>query len=265
MPYDAKPENKSPLNDKPLRLPGQSADEQLETVIHEQRLLPIVILLACVIAAIIELFFWLGHLPRFTSFVFMLVYALLALAYAIWKWRRSSAQIAALKLGRDGERAVAEVLAEQVRRGNAVFHDVVGPSFNLDHVIVAPQGIYVIETKTISKPTRPDAVVSFNGTTILVDGRSMDRNPIDQSHAEIRWLRDVLRDSTGSDLPVKGIVVFPGWFVKSDHSNVDRKVWVMNPKGIDGFISAGRPLLPPETVHMAAFHLSRFIRSSKPS
>lgn len=223
------------------------------------------ILIVCAFATALEVLFWVGNYSRRLSFFLMLLYTLLALAYVIWSWVRSSSQIAALKLGRDGERAVAEVLAEQVRRGNTVFHDIVGPSFNLDHVIVAPQGIFVIETKTISKPSHAEAVVTFDGTTILVDGRPMTRNPIDQTHAEIRWLREVLHSSTGLELPVKGIVVFPGWFVKSDHSNADRKVWVMNPKGVDGFISAGRTLLPPESIHMAAFHLSRFIRSSPPS
>lgn len=262
MSHEPKPKKKSPLKDAPLRLPGQSADAQIFDVIYDQRLTPAVMVSCCLVAMLMELLFWIKPIPRSTSFTIMLVYTLIAIAYAVRSWRRSFARIAALRLGRDGERAVAEVLSEQLRRGNAVFHDIVGPSFNLDHVIVAPQGIYAIETKTLSKPTRSDAVVTFDGTTVLVDGKKMDRDPIEQSLAQIRWLRDQLRESTGTDLPVKGIVVFPGWFVKSDRSNADGKVSVMNPKGIDGFISAGHAILPMDRVHLAAFHLSRFIRSS---
>jgi hypothetical protein len=254
---------KSPLKDKPLRLPGQSLDDQIWDFNYDQRLAPVMLAATCVFAAFMEIVFWLLHTSRGKSTVIMVVYALGFVLYAIWKWRRASPQLAALKLGRDGERAVAEVLAEQVRKGNAVFHDLVGPNFNLDHVIVSPQGAFVIETKTLSKPTRPDAYVTFDGTKLLVDGHAMDRDPIEQTLSEIRWLKDLLRESTGTDIPVKGLVVFPGWFVKSDHSNYDRKVWVMNPKGIDGFITAGHAVMPPDKVHLVAFHLSRYIRSSQ--
>ena len=253
---------KSPLKDKPLRLPGQSLDDQIWDFNYDQRIAPFIIALVCVFAVFMEIVFWLTHASRVKSTFVMIAYALAAVCYAVWKWRSSSPQLAALKLGRDGERVVAEVLAEQVRKGNAVFHDVVGPNFNLDHVIVAPQGVFVIETKTLSKPTRPDAYVTFDGKDLRVDGYALDRDPIEQTLAEIRWLKDLLRDSTGTDIPVKGLIVFPGWFVKSDHSNVDRKVWVMNPKGVDGFITAGHTIMPPDKVHLVAFHLSRFIRST---
>lgn len=253
---------KSPLKDKPLRVPGQSLDARIDDFLLDHRLGPAVLALVCFSAAIFELIFWLTNASRFKSTIIMFAYALAASLYAVWKWRRASTQLAALKLGRDGERVVAEVLAEQVRKGNAVFHDVVGPNFNLDHVIVSPQGVFVIETKTLSKPTRPDAYVTFDGKDLRVDGHSLDRDPIEQTLSEIRWLKDLLRGSTGTDIPVKGLVVFPGWFVKSDHSNFERKIWVMNPKNIDGFISAGHTIMPAEKVHLIAFHLSRFIRSA---
>lgn len=253
---------KSPLKDKPLRLPGQSLHDRMDSLIYDKRLTPFMLAMTCAFAAVMELIFWVTNASRSRSTTIMVGYALLALLYAAWKWRQSSSELAALKLGRDGERAVAEVLAEQVRKGNAVFHDVVGPTFNLDHVIVAPQGVFVIETKTLSKPSRPDAYVTFDGANLLVDGHVMDRDPIEQTLSEIRWLKELLVKSTGSDLPVKGIVVFPGWFVKSDHSNFERKVWVMNPKNVDGFISAGHAVMPPDRVHLMAFHLSRFIRAS---
>lgn len=253
---------KSPLKDKPLRLPGQSLDDRIDNFIYDNRLAPIMLALVCIFAAVFELFFLLTNTSRMKSAILMSAYALVVLIYAVWKWRRSTAQLAALKLGRDGERVVAEVLSEQVRKGNAVFHDVVGPNFNLDHVIVAPQGVFVIETKTLSKPTRPDAYVTFDGKDLRVDSHALDRDPIEQTLSEIRWLKDLLRESTGTDIPVKGLIVFPGWFVKSDHSNVDRKVWVMNPKGVDGFITAGHSIMPIEKVYLVAFHLARFIRST---
>ena len=258
-----RPGKKLPLTDKPLRLPGQSVDEHINSVIYDKQISPFVLFLICLSASVVEILFWILNTPRSTSAILMSGYAACTLLYAVRSWRQSRSHVEALKLGRDGERAVAEVLQAQVQKGNAVFHDVVGPNFNLDHVVVAPQGVYVIETKTISKPIGSGHDVSFDGDVILVDGRPMDRDPVEQSLAEIRWLRDLLRKSTGSDIPVRGIVVFPGWYVKSDHSNYERKVWVMNPKNIDGFIAAGHSILPVEMVHMVAFHLSRFIRTTE--
>lgn len=263
MSFDQKPATKSPLKDQPLRVPGQSTDERRHDLVFDRMLPPFLVLLAFGAVAFIEFWGWLTKSPRGSAVVIYGVTALGALVFCVIRWRRCKREVANLRLGRDGERAVAEELVTLTRKGCAVYHDIVGPSFNLDHVIVAAQGVYVVETKTISKPTRPDAFVTFDGTSVRIDGHKPDRDPIEQVLAQIAWLRDLLKQSTGSDVPVKGVVVFPGWFVKSNHSNADRKVWVMNPKGVDGFISAGHLMLSPDQMHMVAFHLSRFIRSSQ--
>ena len=44
-------------------------------------------------------------------------------------------------------------LLENLRADGArVFHDLVGEGLNIDHVVVSPHGIFVLETKTWSKP-----------------------------------------------------------------------------------------------------------------
>ena len=37
-------------------------------------------------------------------------------------------------------------------QGYAVFHDIPGDGFNVDHALIGPAGIFAIETKTRAKP-----------------------------------------------------------------------------------------------------------------
>ena len=59
-------------------------------------------------------------------------------------------------LGLMGERAVGEELNLLMAEGCRVFHDYPGgPNWNIDHVVVAPSGVYGIETKMRRKSRAP--------------------------------------------------------------------------------------------------------------
>lgn len=74
-------------------------------------------------------------------------------------------------LGYLGERAVAEELEPLTREGYHVFHDVpvekVEGSFNLDHVVVGPTGLFAIETKTRRKGRAREGVADHK---VFYDG-----------------------------------------------------------------------------------------------
>jgi Nuclease-related domain len=118
----------------------------------------------------------------------------------------------ALKLGRDGEKAVGQFLETLRERRYRVFHDIVGGNFNLDHVLIGPAGVFTVETKTHRKPSG-DARVTFGGETIRIDGFEPDRDPIIQAKAQASWLCELLSESTGRNFAVRSAIVFPGWFV----------------------------------------------------
>ena len=79
------------------------------------------------------------------------------------------------RLGYLGERFVAEKIAPLEREGFRIFHDVPAEAgdrkFNLDHVVVGPTGLWLIETKTRRKgrarPGFKDNVVAFDGTQLI--------------------------------------------------------------------------------------------------
>ena len=74
-------------------------------------------------------------------------------ALAIWQFRVLRRRAKSLKLGRDGEREVAEVLDWLKQDGAQVIHDLPTSKSNIDHVVISTRGIYVMETKNWKQST----------------------------------------------------------------------------------------------------------------
>jgi Nuclease-related domain len=197
----------SPLKAKPLRLPGESVDNEIDRWINDATIGPFFGAGSFCIVAFFEWYGYLTHAPR-QPIVFTVV-AVAALLYAGWRFRVIRKQVRQLRQGRDGERAVGQFLERLREDGAKVFHDIPGEEFNLDHVVISPRGIYAVETKTWSKPW-PDAQVVVDGEVLTVAGNVPIRNPIAQVTAAARWLEKKLQESTGKPFAVRGVVVFPG-------------------------------------------------------
>jgi hypothetical protein len=251
-------EKRSPLKDKPLRNPGQSLDEQRQDLVNDYMLWPMVFAMTLILFAAWE---WLRYYrPQAPSPVIFTTGAIAAIVFAAYRVYNALPRLHALKLGRDGEKAVGQFLESLRERGYRVFHDVVGGNFNLDHVLIGPAGVFTVETKTHSKPNG-DARVTFDGETIRIDGFEPDRDPVVQAKAQASWLRELLSESTGRRFEVKSVIVYPGWWVNEDH-NKPNPVWVLAPKRLPTFLDQEPRRLSQEDIHLAAFHLSRFVRTA---
>jgi hypothetical protein len=145
-----------------------------------------------------------------------------------------------------------------VKVAEKVFHDIPGEGFNLDHVVISTHGIYAIETKTLSKQW-PQAKVVVEGDSLRVAGEEPDRNPIVQVTAAAKWREKKLQESTGKRFFARGVVVFPGWFV--EQRGPSGEVWVLEPKALPAFIKNAPAMISASDVALAAFHLSRYVRS----
>jgi Nuclease-related domain len=248
--------SQSPLKAKPLRLPGESVANEIDHWINGR---VIETFIGAAVFCAISLMEWVGYLThaRRQPILFS-VLAAGAIAFGTWRISRIRGRVRNLQLGRDGERVVGQFLERLREVGAQVFHDVPGEGFNLDHVVISPRGIYAIETKTFSKPW-PSATILVDGDSLTVAGRVPDRDPIGQVTAAARWLESLLRESTGKRFAVRGVVVFPGWFVAQRGPR--GSVWVLEPKMLPGFIEQEPAAIVPADVAMAAFHLSRYVRS----
>jgi Nuclease-related domain len=247
--------SRSPLKAKPLRVPGQSVDEEIDRWINDTA--ASYFIAAAVLCALsgIEWLGYLTHSPRHPM-VFS-VMALVGVAVAAWRILDVRRRVRRLRLGRDGERVVGQFLERLRDSGAQVFHDVPGEGFNLDHVVISPHGLYAIETKTYSKPW-PEAKIIVDGDSLIIAGHTPDRDPMVQVSLAARWLEDKLQESAGKRFAVRGVVVFPGWFV--EQRSPRGPLWVLEPKMLPGFIEQEPKSVIPEDVALAAFHLSRYVR-----
>lgn len=253
---------RSPLTDKPLRNPGQSLERQRNDLIYDKLMLPFFMSWFLIVMAGME--WWYYFNPKARSPITLTVIAIALLAYAIIRIWRKWPEVKQLKQGIDGEKAVGQFLERLRESGYQVFHDVVGDDFNVDHVIIGPAGVFTIETKTISKPMRGEVKIHFDGEHILINGKSMERNPVHQAKAQATWLKKILRETTEREYRVRPVVVFPGWYIDQKASSF-REIWVLEPKAFLKFLEKEPSVLSAEEIKMASGHLSRFIRTQEKS
>jgi hypothetical protein len=251
----------SPLKDNPLRNPGQGLDERIQQLLDDKALSYLWYAGGLSMVAMMEWVGYLTHSPR-RPWLFS-AFAILAIAWAAWRLIPLRKHIKHLKQGRDGERVVGQFLERLRADGAQIFHDVPGDDFNLDHVIICRRGIFVVETKTLSKP-HARATIRTDGESIYVAGRPMDPSPLTQVRAQIAWLTRILNESTGRTFPVKGSIVFPGWFVEPPAKGTRPDPWVLSARALPSFIEHEPDRLRPDEVALASFHLSRFIRTAQP-
>jgi hypothetical protein len=251
---------RSPLKAKPLRNPGQSLDEEIQRILDDKALTWLLAMILAVVATGTEWWRWYRASPPTPILISAL--AIIVLSVGVPRLLSLRRQIIRLKLGRDGEKAVGQYLEALRERGCRVFHDLIGDGFNVDHVIIGRSSVYTVETKTLSKPAGKDAKVVFDGNRLLVNGRSLDRDPVAQSKAQANWLQELLAETTGRTYNVKPVIVFPGWYVESSASGNRDAPWVLSPKALPAFIDNEPLALSDEAVRLAAYHLSRQIRAT---
>ena len=140
-------------------------------------------------------------------------------------------------LGLLGEKIVAEALLPLTAEGCRIFHDVPAGAFNLDHVIVAPTGVFAIETKTrragrALPGRRPDEIV-FDGAQLIFPWGE-DAYGLEQARHRAAWLGNWLRDATGEPFLPVPVLTFPGWNVSTTAAGAD--VSVVAPGAIPGLV-----------------------------
>ncbi len=253
--------SRSPLKDQPLPLPGESLhDERIEIAFGD--LFPWLLLaIGLTFIACVEWLATFGHWGRHPLAYSAL--AALAVAGYLWRLLRARPRIRNLQLGRRGERVVAESLEWLREAGASVFHDVPANGFNIDHVVLSVRGFFAIETKTRSKPAGRRAEVTFRGDQLLIDGVRPERDPVRQAQATARWLEDLLAQRTRKRIPVRGVVLFPGWWVDPMEEAWRRSgelPWVMNPEMLRAHLAESTMRVSREDVHLAATHLAAYVR-----
>jgi hypothetical protein len=247
---------KSPLKEQPLHVAGQSLDEKIHNYISDNASM---LLLVPALLIVMTTTAWLTFV--FPSKYFPIVISIVTLVVIIYCTYRIiilRKKIKSLVLGRNGEKIVAEIFDNLRSQGFVVFHDIVAKNFNIDHVILTPCGVFTVETKTLSKP--PKGEITYKNEKIIAGNINTGDEIIIQAESESKWLKSMLKDSTGRDYHVKPVIVFPGWFVQPMPENLKKRIWILNPEALSSFIKNEPIRLQESDMHLAAFHISRYIR-----
>ena len=250
-----KQKKRSPLRQKPLHNPGESLEGEIQRLLEDRLLPPFVVAVVAIVLAVYEWWRWEAAQPP--QPVVMAAVATVAVAWVAYVVAGLKKRMRSLRLGLDGEKTVGQFLEANRKEGWYVLHDIPAVGFNVDHVLIAPQGVFVIETKTYSKPVRGDATAQFDGKRLLVNGFEPERNPITQARAIRDWVANLLQETTAKRYPVKGVVVLPGWYVSGRQDRGD--IWVLNNKALLQFIERERCVVKDEDVALAYSRLSNYV------
>lgn len=247
---------RSPRRPKSPQAPSQSVDEAIRTIVERDARDAMVPAALLTLIAAWEWIRWLSPMP---GPELLTAIALAAICWASVKVRRARTTIERLKLGRDSEREVAAAFDQLRERGYRVFHDIPGPDYNVDHLLVGPQGLFLVETRTRDRPARGVGRIRYDGEALTVAGTRGDRDPIQQVMAQARWVADLVSDASGRNCFVRPVMLFPGWLVERLARTTS--VWVLNPKTLAAVIDREPTRLGPEEIQLMASHLSHYVTS----
>ena len=253
-----KQHKKSPLKSKPLRHAGQSLDEEIQSIVSENVAIYAMIIVMPIALIVMEWYRWYMQVPP--SPVWTTIFLLPLTVYGIYKLRKEIKHVERLKQGRDGEKAVGQYLESFREAGMKVHHDIVGDGFNIDHVLISTKGVYLIETKTYSKPLKGKTEIEFDGLDFYYNGVKYDDNIQVQVMAGSTWLKNIIEELTIKKVEVKPVVVFPGWFVKMTREH-ESNIWALNPRNLHAFINKQKDVISKEDVQLISNYLARYIRA----
>lgn len=216
----AREARRSPLSQDLLRGPGHTLRAQLDDgrIDLMADALALMVLPAGIFASMFGWFLIVGALPSrwvlVLACVGILVWALVQ-GRRVW---RASQQVDQWWLGLDAEMAAGQELDQLMRQGAEVFHDFPATDrFNIDHVVVARQGVFAVETKGFRKPNHLQGLeaarVAFDGQMLRFPDFASDK-PLKQAERNARWLEEWLTSATGERVEVTPVVALPGWFVE---------------------------------------------------
>lgn len=222
---------RSPFSEKLIRPAGESLRIKIDEIKSEfqDKFLDLILLILG--PAVLMIFSaWIDY---WLSLPVALIGAVICYSLAFRKWKEIAelrSKLSNYRLGFHAERIVGSELNRLVAQGYHVFHDLVvdtrpggeATNYNIDHVAVGPDGVFVFETKGKSKvaPVAGSKLSAhelyFDGKNILFPDGFRSSREIKQAKDNAQYFSDLLSSVVVGELPCRGILVYPGWYVKTD-------------------------------------------------
>ena len=202
-----------------LRIPGGSQLMRLDNL-NEQinvYLVYVIILPLVIYSALISYSYFQAEQPSPAVIWISSVICVVIIAYMAFKLVKLLSRRKRNRLAYEGELAVGQELNQLMLHGYRVYHDFPADTFNIDHIIVGPKGVFAVETRTRTKGAIPngsqEATVTYDGR-MLTFSDTTDFETIEQAEKQADWLSKWLGAATGEPIAVRAVVSLPGWVVK---------------------------------------------------
>lgn len=149
--------------------------------------------------------------------------------------------------GARAEESISEIL-DGLSKEYAVFNDFPCPMGNIDHIVVGPTGLFVIETKSHSG----EITLSPEGE-LLRDGKPLEKDFLKQVLGQCFWLKEKLA-GRGIKVPyINAVVAFTRAFVKV-YQPV-KGVQIVNRKWLLKCITEAKNRLSEDERHQVFWHI----------
>ena len=242
-----------PIREKLLRSPGESLRRSLEQL-NEYLIYSVAVFL------LVPMFFaWQAPiLTNLWAVGFLAGLLVICALPGFWVIRLYRNYALSLR----GERAVGEEVNQLMLDSCHVFHDFpAARDWNIGHIVVAPSGIYAIETKTFRKGRarghlKENEAIS-DGRTLRFP-RAVRSEPIREARRSAAALAQELSGALAEPIDVKPILALPGWQI-ARHSAAD--VLVLNPKEIwYAIVTTAPPKLSPAEIQRVSYYIQQKCR-----
>lgn len=210
---------RSPLNFKVLNLPGDSLRTQMAK--HDAKM-DEAGAMATMTGPLILAAWAIARLGRQGGIAWsagdwlFIAIALLLIGWAVHGFIKHGKLRRQYKQGMEAEIAVAQNLLPLMAEGCMVFHDFPADGFNIDHIVVAPNAVFAIETKSRKKPKdkgRESAKVIYDGRMLRFPEHP-ETAPVEQARRQAQWLGKFLAQGAGDPVPVIPVLALPGWYIE---------------------------------------------------
>ena len=259
---------RSPIGIDLLRTPGHTLREKMEEASGDLMRDAVILCLIPMIA--LATFLAQAHLTGLAHMTHLApVYVLAVFGFIAWivrKLLKAGEHLDNLRAGYDAELAVGQELDQLMRSGAVVFHDFPADGFNIDHVVIAHEGVFAVETKGFTKPGdkkgRASATVAFDGHLLKFPSWTTSE-PLEQAERQAKWLSKWATSAVGGMVVATPVLALPGWFVERTGKSVVR---VYSGRALASLLKTpSNQLLTPEDVQRIAHQVEQRCRTVVPT
>jgi hypothetical protein len=261
-------QRRSPIGIDLLRPAGHTVREQLEEASTD--LIWDVLVLSLIPMMILAMYLAQAHVRGIGNTRGLVpIYLVAAVAFIAWMIRKlvkAGGRLDNLRAGFDAELAVGQELDQLMRAGAAVYHDFPAEGFNIDHIVISPQGVFAVETKGYTKPGdksgKESAKVTFDGKVLKFPTWTTSE-PIEQADRQAKWLSKWATSATGEQVLALPVVALPGWFVERTGRSIVR---VYSGRALGSLLNSGSGRsISPQVLQRIAHQVEQRCRAVVPT